>query len=261
MLENQQGPHSSIAKCWFFTTLNFRIDGIVHLTVMNDSHKEKIPTMKTFARLFLIVPLSLVATLTSCSTKPPAPNPSQTKIPTAGIVNPHPPGSYAHFTYKPYPGTTKTWKNNSLLAKANSSNTSVRIDLSKQRGFLLVNGQIAMDYRISSGNSRHRTPAGSYRIIEKIRTKRSNLYGKVLNAEGKIVKTDADARKDAVPEGGSFLGASMPYWMRLTGNGIGMHQGNVNRRYASHGCIRTHYSAVPIVFAKTRVGTPVSVIN
>jgi lipoprotein-anchoring transpeptidase ErfK/SrfK len=176
-------------------------------------------------------------------------------------VNPHPPGSYAHFTYRPYPSTTRTWKNQALLAKATPSNTKVRIDLSKQRGFLLVDDQIAMDYRISTGSSKYRTPTGSYKIMEKIRTKRSNLYGKIKDADGKIVKTNADARTDTVPEGGAFVGASMPYWMRLTGSGIGMHQGNVNRKYASHGCIRTHYSAVPIVYSKTRIGTPVEVVN
>ena len=118
-----------------------------------------------------------------------------------------------------------------------------------------------MDYRVSTGSSKHKTPTGDYKIIEKIREKRSNLYGKILNASGAVVQSNADARKDTVPAGGSFRGASMPYWMRLTRTGIGMHQGNVNRRYASHGCIRTHYSAVPIVYSKTKIGTPVTVTN
>ena len=217
--------------------------------------------MNFFQIVSLLAALSFLAGLTSCGSKTPTPNPDQIEIKTASVVNPHPPGSYAHFTHRPYPSTTKTWKNQALLARATPSNTKVRIDLGKQRGFLLVNGQTAMDYRISSGSSRYRTPTGSYKIIEKLRQKRSNLYGKVLNADGKVVKTNADARTDRVPEGGKFLGASMPYWMRLTSTGIGMHQGNVNRRYASHGCIRSHYSAVPIVYAKTRIGTPVQVVN
>lgn len=213
--------------------------------------------MKILRRLSCL----LVLVLASCGTKPPKPNPEQTSIKAAEKVNPYPRGSYAHFTFDNYPGTTRTWKDDSLLAQADPSNTSVRIDLSTQRGFLFVNDQLAMDYRVSSGNSRHRTPAGEYTIIEKIRNKRSNLYGKILNAEGKVVNSDADARTDSVPEGGKFLGASMPYWMRLTRTGIGMHQGNVNRRYASHGCIRTHYSAVPIVYSKTKIGTPVTVVD
>lgn len=201
-------------------------------------------------------------TLSSCSStkKAPTPNPDQIEIKTAAKVNPHPPGSYEHFKFETYPYTTRTWKNQDLLAVANSSNTSVTIDLSMQRGLLMVGDQVAMDYRVSTGSSSHKTPAGSYKIIEKIKDKRSNLYGKMLDASGDVVKSNADARTDTIPEGGKFLGASMSYWMRLTSTGIGMHKGNVNSRYASHGCIRSHYDAVPIVYAKTQVGTPVSII-
>jgi len=53
------------------------------------------------------------------------------------------------------------------------------------------------------------------------------------------VKSGADSREDEVPEGGEFLGASMAHWMRLTGDGIGMHKGYVPTYPASHGCIRT----------------------
>ena len=209
----------------------------------------------------LLLAIAASVFLTSCGNKPPKPNPAQTEIKSAVRVNPYPRGTYEHFKFDSYPGTTRTWKNTALLAKANPSNTKVRIDLSSQRGFLLVNDEVAMDYRVSTGSSKHKTPTGDYKIIEKIREKRSNLYGKILDASGEVVHSDADTRKDTVPAGGSFRGASMPYWMRLTRTGIGMHQGNVNRRYASHGCIRTHYSAVPIVYSKTKIGTPVTVTN
>jgi len=209
----------------------------------------------------LLLAIAASVFLTSCGNKPPKPNPAQTEIKSAVRVNPYPRGTYEHFKLDSYPGTTRTWKNTALLAQANPSNTKVRIDLSSQRGFLLVNDEVAMDYRVSTGSSKHKTPTGDYKIIEKIREKRSNLYGEILNASGAVVQSNADARKDTVPAGGSFRGASMPYWMRLTRTGIGMHKGNVNRRYASHGCIRTHYSAVPIVYSKTKIGTPVTVTN
>ncbi|MFT6862895.1 MAG: lipoprotein-anchoring transpeptidase ErfK/SrfK [Akkermansiaceae bacterium] len=217
--------------------------------------------MKIIRLLPLLVAASTSLFLASCGNKPPTPNPEQTVIKTAKIVNPYPAGSYEHFKFGSYPGTTRTWKNKAILEQANSSNTAVRIDLSTQRGFLMVGEQIAMDYRVSSGSSKHKTPTGDYKITEKLRAKRSNLYGKLLDASGTVVKTNADTRKHSVPLGGTFLGASMPYWMRLTRTGVGMHQGNVNSRYASHGCIRTHSSAVSTVYAKTKIGTPVSVID
>ncbi len=202
--------------------------------------------------------------LTSCGSSPfkatePTPNPEQTVVKVAEKVNPHPPGSYEHFKFGPYPGTTRTWKNAALLPTANATNSHVKVDLSTQRGFLMVGDQIAMDYRVSSGSSKHKTPPGTYKITEKIKDKRSNLYGKILNADGGVVKSGADSRKDTPPPGGEFLGASMPYWMRLTNTGIGMHAGNVNSRYASHGCIRSHADAVPIVFEKTKIGTQVTI--
>ncbi|MEN8849292.1 MAG: L,D-transpeptidase [Akkermansiaceae bacterium] len=199
--------------------------------------------------------------LSSCSpnTTPPA-DAEPAVVQKAEFVNPYPPGTYDHFKAVKYPGTTRTWKNDSLLAKANSSNTKVKIDISDQRGFLMVGDEVAMDYRISSGRRNiYDTPTGEFRITEKIKDKRSNLYGTIYNAEGGRVKEDADSRNDKVPEGGKFVGAPMLYWMRLTNDGIGMHKGNVNSRWASHGCIRSHYSAVPIVFSKTRIGTSVSV--
>ncbi|MDA7888290.1 L,D-transpeptidase [Akkermansiaceae bacterium] len=214
--------------------------------------------MKSIRIFPLMIGAGLGLLASSCSKNITA-NPNQTVVKEAIFVNPYQPGTYAHFKADNYPYTTNTWKNPAVLAKTNASNSRIKIDLSQQRGFLMLGDQIAMDYRVSSGSSNYATPAGQYRIIEKIQKKRSNLYGKVVDSSGKTVKSNADSRKHSVPAGGSFVGASMPYWMRLTGSGIGMHQGNVNRRFASHGCIRTHYSAVPIVFSKTRIGTKVHV--
>ncbi|MDB4618566.1 L,D-transpeptidase [Akkermansiaceae bacterium] len=198
----------------------------------------------------------LVITLSSCGSR----SAFKKAEPDKKIVNPHPVGSYEAFKWKNYPGTTRAWKNESLLAIANPSNTKVKIDVNDQRGFLIVGDEIAMDYRISTGiKDRHDTPIGQYRVIERVKDKRSNLYGKILDADGKVIKSDADSREDEVPPDGEFLGAPMLYWMRLTNDGIGMHKGNVTRRYASHGCIRTHYAAIPIVFEKTGIGTSVSI--
>lgn len=206
--------------------------------------------------------LTLLATsifLSSCSKTPPAsPTPPAIQTPAAK-VNPHPPGTYDHFKFANYPGTTNTWRNSTLLAQASPSNTKIRVSLSSQRGFLLVNDQIAMDFRVSSGKSTHPTPTGEFKITEKLKDKKSNLYGKVYNSSGGVVNSSADSRKASVPAGGKFVGASMPYWMRLTGSGVGLHQGIVTRRYASHGCIRVHSSAASTVFSKVKVGTPVSV--
>lgn len=200
--------------------------------------------------------------LHSCNlSSPGTPNPRQTAPLKAMHVNPYEPGSYAHFrAQKGYPRNYGVWKNEEVLARTTSSNSHVRIDLSDQRGYLMNGDQVAMDYPVATGRSKYPTPKGTFRVLEKIASeKRSNVYGRIFNASGKLVKSNADSRKDKVPEGGKFVGASMPYWMRLTWDGIGMHKGNVPRRPASHGCIRTYHKVVPIVFRKVRVGTRVTI--
>jgi lipoprotein-anchoring transpeptidase ErfK/SrfK len=51
----------------------------------------------------------------------------------------------------------------------------------------------------------------------------------------------------------------MPYWMRVTWFGIGMHIGYVPDHAASHGCIRVPAHIQPTIYEKVRVGTPVKI--
>ena len=58
-----------------------------------------------------------------------------------------------------------------------------------------------------------------------------------------------------------YVPAPMPYWMRLTSYGIGMHGGLIPEpgKPASHGCIRMPKEFVPILFDSVVVGTPVTI--
>ncbi len=150
-----------------------------------------------------------------------------------------------------------TYRNKELLATANPENVSVEISLSEQRGFLLVNGAMAMDFPVATGKKSHPTPEGSFTVRAKQRDYSSNLYGKIFDATGVVVVTDADTRTDLVPEGGKFVGASMPCWMRLTDTGVGMHVGYVPGHPASHGCIRLKRDNASELFELVKVGTPV----
>jgi hypothetical protein len=62
-----------------------------------------------------------------------------------------------------------------------------------------------------------------------------------------------------VPEGGRFAGAKMPYWMRITPTGVGMHVGYVPGRPASHGCIRLKKDVAVELFKILAIGSPVTV--
>ncbi|HEY5770433.1 MAG TPA: L,D-transpeptidase [Terrimicrobium sp.] len=165
-----------------------------------------------------------------------------------------------HAVYRSAAGWKKhTYRNKALLTQATPENVSLEISLSEQRGLLLVRTAIAMDFPVATGKKSHPTPAGSFTIRAKEKNYSSNLYGKIYDALNVVLVADADARTDVVPEGGRFEGAVMPYWMRLTDTGVGLHIGYVPGRPASHGCIRLKRDSAMEIFDLVKVGTPVDI--
>jgi hypothetical protein len=175
-------------------------------------------------------------------------------------INPFPVGTYDHFKAEPtYPKTHSVWKNEELLSSTNAANSHIKIDLATQRGFLMNGEDIVMDYPICSGTKSRPTPTGTFYILEKIAEKRSNRYGRIYDAAGSCVNSDADATTDTIPEGGKFEGASMNYWMRLTNDGVGHHIGPIRRVPSSHACVRGPSKTIPTVYSKVKVGTRVDI--
>jgi len=166
-----------------------------------------------------------------------------------------------HSFFRSLPAWKKSvHRNKPLMASATPETTSIEISIPEQRGLLLVNGAIAMDFPVATGKKSHPTPTGTYTILDKKKDYASNLYGKIYDATGTVIVEDADAREDAVPEGGRFEGATMPYWMRLTTSGVGLHIGYVPGRPASHGCIRLRKDVAAEIFDRVKLGTPVTII-
>ena len=139
--------------------------------------------------------------------------------------------------------------------------TSVKINVDEQKA-RLYNGdeEIGWTY-VASGITSFPTPTGEFKVLEKIADKVSNLYGKGFDAAGKLVNSDFKQGRDLLPPGGSFEPAKMTYFMRLTGDGVGMHIGAIPRpgRRASHGCIRLPSKFAGTIFKNISVGTPVTI--
>jgi len=95
-----------------------------------------------------------------------------------------------------------------ILTLSLIASQEIVVDLSEQMAYAYEDGELIMEGRISSGKIGRETPAGDYRIIEKKRHHRSNLWPK--------------------PNGG----AKMDYMLRLTNTGIAMHLGYVPNRPA-----------------------------
>ena len=168
-----------------------------------------------------------------------------------------------HAAFRAQPGwRNKIYRDEKLITKAAEGNTAVEISLREQRGLLLVGNAIAMDFPVATGRSTHPTPKGDYKILEKKKDYSSNIYGRIVSGDGSTIVSDADTRDHAVPTGAQFVGAPMPYWMRMTTTGVGMHVGHVpGHRPASHGCIRLKRETATELFTLLATGTPVTVAS
>jgi lipoprotein-anchoring transpeptidase ErfK/SrfK len=135
------------------------------------------------------------------------------------------------------------------------------IRLSEQRILFTRGGREIGWAFVATGKEGHGTKAGQYSITEKVVDKYSNRYGWTEDEFGNKVNGDARV-SDPVPPGEVYVPAPMPYWMRLTWYGIGMHAGPIPEpgKPASHGCIRLPRELAPIVFDAVKVGTPVKIV-
>ncbi len=119
------------------------------------------------------------------------------------------------------------------LAKKEKAGVHVIIHLRKQRGVCKDGDKVIRTFRVCTGRTSHPTPKGHFHIMEKHAKHKSNVYND----------------------------APMPFFMRLTVNGVGLHQGKLMRYPASHGCIRLSWDDARFLFNKCTIGTAVFIEN
>lgn len=135
---------------------------------------------------------------------------------------------------------------------------TIVVRLGSQRAYFYRGPKVVGATRISSGKRGFETPPGRYRVTQKDLHHSSTLYGDYVGGGGEVVKANVTAGKDPVPEGASFRGAKMPYFLRFSG-GYGLHAGRVPNHPASHGCVRLPAEMAKHFYANASVGTPVRV--
>jgi lipoprotein-anchoring transpeptidase ErfK/SrfK len=86
---------------------------------------------------------------------------------------------------------------------------------------------------ISSGKPGHETPTGDFTVSEKDPDHQSSIYEN----------------------------ASMPFFMRLTDGGVGLHAGFIPGYPASHGCVRLPIGMARELFQHVEPGTPVEITS
>lgn len=123
--------------------------------------------------------------------------------------------------------------NYQLLETGKNAEKKVIVDIGRQRAYLLVGNQVAIDTAVSTARSDKHTPRGTFKVTERI-------------AHGKV---------------STIYNVEMPYWQRLDSTAIGMHIGDLPGHPASAGCIRLPYSVAPVLFANMDSGMTVEVVD
>lgn len=132
---------------------------------------------------------------------------------------------------------------------------TIIVRLDEQKAYLLHDGDVVAVSTVSTGREGYATPAGKYRVIQKDIDHRSTLYGAYVK-NGRVVKANVNVKKDKKPAGATFVGAPMPYFLRING-AVGLHAGHVPGYPASHGCIRLPPRQAKRFFHAVEVGAPV----
>ena len=154
--------------------------------------------------------------------------------------------------------------NEAAYLQADAKDTRIKVSLSDQKAWLLdSDGTVLLETDISSGIDGRETPTGTYSVKERIIEKHSNRYGRLVDKEtGDVIVPKAWEHKGPIPKNLKYVGIEMPYWMRLTWSGIGMHVGGFAlKERSSFGCIRVYEKAQPYIYHKTSIGTKVELVE
>jgi len=108
----------------------------------------------------------------------------------------------------------------------------VRVDLEHQLISVFRGGHEIGTSVIIYGAEDKPTPKGYFRVLQKARDYHSRTYD-----------------------------AEMPYMLRLTADGVGLHASSVRARAATHGCIGTPPEFARRMFREIELGDPVTVIG
>ena len=147
----------------------------------------------------------------------------------------------------------------SINASAMRSGTSVIINLSEQRAYLIENAKVSLVSPIASGKPGWSTPTGNFSVISKDIDHRSQSFGLIIDGSGRIASSSATPGTH-VPPGFHYQPAPMPYYMEFTA-AIGMHAGYLPGYPASHGCVRMPRDLAERFFERVNIRTPVTVVG
>ena len=113
-----------------------------------------------------------------------------------------------------------------------SGEVEMVVSIEEQKAYVFRAGKLIAVTTVSTGKRGHRTPTGSFTILQKNRRHFSNLYNN----------------------------APMPNMQRLTWGGIALHAGALPGYPASHGCVRLPLEFSRMLFGVTKMGGRVHIV-
>jgi len=138
--------------------------------------------------------------------------------------------------------------------------TRIRINLGQQRVYVYQGDRLAAESPVSTGKPGYDTPVGHFTILNKDIDHKSTKYGVFLDpASGSVVNGNASVDQKP-PEHSVYDAADMPYYLRLTDDGVGMHAGFLPGYAESHGCIHLPQAFAELLYSNVSEGTPVDII-
>jgi len=146
-----------------------------------------------------------------------------------------------------------------LLEGADPAKASIYVSLQRQRAYLSIGDEVAIDTPVSTGKSRAMTPEGEYTVREKKTSHASPVFGEFLGEEGHVVRTAVSARTDVAPSGTSFRPVPVQHYLRLDESGLAIHAGPVPGYPAADRTVWLPGDVAALFFQRVQVGTPVKI--
>ena len=146
-----------------------------------------------------------------------------------------------------------------VLDRATPANTRVVVSLGRQRAYLYVDEEVAIDSPVSTGRRRGQTPTGNFTVLEKATEQSSNLHWDFVDGNGNAVRHGVSTRIDAAPSGTTFRPVPVPYFLRLDDTGLALHAGRLPGYPSADRAVRLPVDIAPLVFQRVKQGTPVKI--
>lgn len=146
-----------------------------------------------------------------------------------------------------------------VLDLARPDNTFIGISLGRQRAYLYVGKEVAIDTPVSTGKRRGQTPTGDFSVMEKSASYQSNLHGDFVDREANTIRHGVSTRIDAAPSGATFKIVPVEYHMKLNDEGLALHAGRLPGYAAADTAVRLPADIAPLIFQRVQKGTPVKI--